>query len=668
MDPINLSTYKPTDEFFGAPYIDEDAHWDAPLPHRMVHGGFEGTSTRFRFHFPDQGYQGRMFNPLSGANGGTEDFFHTPFGDSIGGAASCFRLGGYMVQSNQGHIGDVLDPKAGEDPTLYGWRASAEAARFSKYVAAQVYGAPPHHSYVFGGSGGARRSPLCLAYAPGVWDAAMPFMGDAMDGDHGDFSRPRNGGGRFATMFNLQRLLGQKLDEVIDAMRPGGGGDPFATLDSHQREILAELYRLGYPRRDEFMIGVPQGQIWLWASTAERFQQEDPYFKAFWTEPGHLGFDQPELFAKDRLDVTTPVTRVLTAGEFLAETADAGAGFADMRGFLMMMSQGAGMGKSLPCVIEVKDLKGGYRLGADVRIAGGKAAGRHLICVAAAGDYFFCDGMGDASNLRFRDVAAGDQVRIDNHPFLAYCYYARHHVHPTSEYDFLRLGGKPIHRQYEVPEMSAFMGVPHTGKFEGKMLWVHHSHDASLWPSDGLGMKHNVTREVGEAEGRKRFRLRWIDNAEHVPPSFVPRGPLGQAPNTVLIDYLPAIEQSLGDLVDWVEKGVEPAETAFRFSDGEVILPTTAAERSGIQPVVTVTANGAIRAEVAVGEEVRLEVHAETPAGAGGIIAVKWDFDGQGRYPQVDSLNAAVGEVRRTTSYRLASKPASKCGPSSPGR
>jgi diacylglycerol O-acyltransferase / wax synthase len=36
---------------------------------------------------------------------------------------------------------------------------------------------------VFGGSGGARRSPLCLAYAPDVWDAAMPFMSDDVDGD-----------------------------------------------------------------------------------------------------------------------------------------------------------------------------------------------------------------------------------------------------------------------------------------------------------------------------------------------------------------------------------------------------------------------------------------------------------------------------------------------------
>jgi hypothetical protein len=633
MTPIDLSGYVCTDAFFGAPFIDDDAEWGDPAPHRMLHGGFTGTDTRFRFHFPHAGYQGRMFNPLSGANGGTEDFFHSPFGDMIGGVASCFRLGGYMVQSNQGHIGDVLDPKAGEDPTVYGWRASAEVARLSKYVAARIYGQPPHHSYVFGGSGGARRSPLCLAYAPDVWDAAMPFMGDAMDSDYGDFSRIRQGSGNFATMFNVQRVLGDKLDDVIDAMSPGGGGDPFATLDTHQRDELAELYRLGYPRGDEFMIGQPMGQIWLWASISERFQREDPYFQAFWTEPGHIGHDQPELVQADLIDQTLPVTRVLSAGDVL-EGAEFATGPAQrLRRLVSVMAQGMSMGTRVPCAIEVKGLGAGYRLGAGVKIASGAAAGRQLFCTNYVGDVLFCDGMGEASNLRFTGLKAGDMVRVDNHAFLAYGYYARHHARDGVEYDWARLGGRPIHKQYEQPQMSPFMGTPHTGKFEGKMLWVHHTHDASLWPSQGLGMKNNVAREVGEAEGRKHFRLRWTENAEHVPPALAVSHP-ARANNTWLIDYLPPIEQSLADLVDWVERDIPPAETTFEYVDGEIILPKRAAERGGIQPVVSVTANGGARADVKVGEAVSLRLQAEVPPGAGAIIAAKWDFDGAGAFPE----------------------------------
>ena len=191
---IDVSGYVVTDAFFGAPYIDIDEEREQPLPHRHVHGGFEGTSTTFRFHFPpkDSGYAGRMFNPLSGANGGADDSFGQPFGDSIGGISACFRLGGYMVESNQGHIGDELDPMAGEDPTIYGHRASAEAARFSKYVAQQVYGEAPHHSYVFGGSGGGRRSPASHRWwdPPHPWDPARRRCGPGSTGP----CSPRGGG------------------------------------------------------------------------------------------------------------------------------------------------------------------------------------------------------------------------------------------------------------------------------------------------------------------------------------------------------------------------------------------------------------------------------------------------------------------------------------------
>ena len=273
--PVDLSGYQVTDPFFGAPYIEIDEPRERPSPHRFMEGGFADTDTRFAFYFPPtEQYQGRMFQPLEGGHGGhAVTFGGGVLGEMFQRIALGARLGGYMVESNQGHIGDNLDNRHGDNPTLYGHLASAESTRLSKYVAAQVLGAAPHHSYVFGGRGGARRSPLCLAYAPDVWDAAMPFMGDALDGDYGDFNRLRTVAQHFCSMFNVQRLLKDKVWDVIDAMLPGGSGDPFARLDTHQREELATLYRLGYPRGDEFMIYQPMGQIWLWSSYAERLQR-----------------------------------------------------------------------------------------------------------------------------------------------------------------------------------------------------------------------------------------------------------------------------------------------------------------------------------------------------------------------------------------------------------
>ena len=145
MTKLETASYSVTDSFFGAPYIEVDEERDKPYPHRFVQGGFEDTTTLFAFYFPpEEDYEGRMFQPLEGGNGGHVVTFGAGYlGEMFNTIKSTARLGGYLVESNQGHIGDELDPRAGPDPTLYGHRASTEVARFSKHVAAQVYGAPP---------------------------------------------------------------------------------------------------------------------------------------------------------------------------------------------------------------------------------------------------------------------------------------------------------------------------------------------------------------------------------------------------------------------------------------------------------------------------------------------------------------------------------------------
>ncbi|MFA7324892.1 MAG: hypothetical protein WC005_11110, partial [Candidatus Nanopelagicales bacterium] len=201
MSSIDVASYQATDSFFGPPVLDVVEEREQPTPHLYVHGGFETTSTRFSLCFPPtDSYRGRLYQPLEGANAGHESVNTGPLGQVTGGLEMIFRLGGFAVESNMGHIGDVMDPKAGPDPTIYGWRAAAESARLAKFIATQLYGSAPAYSYVYGGSGGARRSPLCLAYAPDVWDAALPYMGDAQDGDYGDFALLRGATPNFSCM------------------------------------------------------------------------------------------------------------------------------------------------------------------------------------------------------------------------------------------------------------------------------------------------------------------------------------------------------------------------------------------------------------------------------------------------------------------------------------
>ena len=648
---IDVESYQVVDGFFGRPYIDRDEWRETPYPHRNIHGGFADCDTRFTFYFPPAAdYQSRMFQPIEGAHAGHEDAFDGLMGQMIGGLPMIARLGGYMVESNSGHIGDDIDPKGGEDPTLYGHRASVETARLSKHVAAQVYGEAPAYAYVWGGSGGGRRSPLCLEYGPGVYQGALPFMGGGVIAEHGTRERIRTEQPvHFGCMFNVQRVLGPKIAQVIDAMQPGGSGNPFIGLDSHQREELNNLYRLGYPRGDEFMIAVPMGQIWLWTSIADMLQREDAdYFESFWTKPGYVGHDNPEDVMGDLIDVTLKVTKVVTAGELLTSPEYAGKEYDRARPMAAIMSAKHG---GFPIAIEVKGLDKGYRLGAGVKVISGKAAGRQLYCMNFGHDVLFCDGHGEANLQRFTGVEVGDEVHIDNRAFLAFCYSYRHHLSDDPSCDFLRLDGAPIYPQHPLPLQSPLMGVAYSGQYQGKLLWVHHTHDASLWPPQGLVYKRAVERAQGPEGAAQNFQLRWVENAEHVPPRFLPSAP-NRATATWLIDYMPYIEQSLVDLCDWVEKGIHPAPTRFEFRDGRVFLPPSAEERLGIQPVVSVTANGGSRAEVKAGEAVSLAVVGEVPPGAGTVIAVEWDFDGQGAFPEqaeVDGTQARVAlETRHT--------------------
>lgn len=649
---IDTTGYSVTDAFFGAPYIEVDEERAEPMPHRFVRGGFGDTDTRFQFYFPpkDAGYQGRMINPLSGAHGGDETFFAGPMGEMIGGMSMCMRLGAYMIESNQGHIGDDVDPRAGDDPSMYGWRASAEVARFSKFVAEQVYGEPPHHSYVYGGSGGGRRSPLCLENAPDAWDGALPFMGGGDVAEHGNNNRVQSAQPMaFGSMFNVQRLLGDRIAAVIDAMAPGGSGNPFEGLSVHERDELENLYRLGFPRGDEHMIAEPMGQMWLFTSLADDLYDQDPsYFENFWTTPGYVGHDLPSAVEGDLFKGELEVTRTVTLDDLLTDPTYATPEYAGLQMIGTIM--GGALPPGTPLLIEVDGIEG-YTLGAGVKVLTGAAAGRQLYVMKHVGNTLMCDGRGEANLKRFDGVAVGDKVLVDNSRFLAFCYFARHHVMDDGSMDHLKLDGAPVHPQHPVPLMAPMMGNSYSGQFEGKLMWVHHTHDASLWPSQGVIYEQAVLAAQGPEQTARKFRLRWSQNAEHVPPMMI--GKAGnRAANTWLIDYTPLIEQGLADLIAWVEDGVEPLGTTYSYEDGKVTLPDTAEERGGVQPVVMVTANGSVRAEVRVREPVTLSVVAEVPKGAGGIVDVQWDFDGEGTYPFThDGVDGSSERVELTTEH-----------------
>src|SRR4029077_4727904 len=86
--------------------------------------------------------------------------------------------------------------------------------------------------------------------------------------------------------------------------------------------------------------------------------------------------------------------------------------------------------------------------GARITITSGAAAGRSLYCTTSAGGAIVGSSIGEAQTLLFDGVEPGDEVHVDNHDFLAYCYYYRHHATPEIARR-LFIDGRAIYPQYQ---------------------------------------------------------------------------------------------------------------------------------------------------------------------------------------------------------------------------
>jgi hypothetical protein len=98
---------------------------------------------------------------------------------------------------------------------------------------------------------------------------------------------------------------------------------------------------------------------------------------------------------------------------------------------------------------------------------------------------------------------------------------------------------------------------------------------------------------------------------------------------THTVSYLGVLQQALLDLSAWVEKGIAPAVTTnYKIVDGQVVVPPTAEERKGIQPIVTAKVNGGKRANVKVGDSVAFTAVIEVPKNMGKVVVAVWNFEG----------------------------------------
>ena len=617
------------DPLFKAPYIDVDEWRDTPTRHRYVHGGFKGTDTRFSFYFPSKPqYVGHFFQyitpvpdseNLSQGNRGEED----RIGFSL-------ASGAYFIETNGGGPGGMAMPGSGVDPSIAGYRANAAAARYSRLVAQQIYGTRRPYGYAFGGSGGAFRTIGGIENTVGVWDGVVPYV----------VGSPMAIPNVFSVRMHAMRVLKDKFPQIVDAMDAGGSGDMYAGLNEEEAGALREVTRMGFPPQSWF--GYKTMGVHAFSVLYPGIVQADPqYFTDFWHVPGYLGANPPQSLIAARIQHHTTVRLAINEAEAgrrgleVSHLTGQARGTAD-KAWQAMQDAAA----KIPVAFQLTDAPPKVDfLGGDLIILTGAAAGMKVSLRQIVGDVVVV-GVADPKVLSL--IAAGDQVQVDNSNFLAAQTYHRHQV-PGPDYSvwdqFRDSQGKPIYPQRPMllgPLFSAnASGSVQNGKFQGKMILIENLWDREAFPWQADWYRTKVRENLGNRLD-DNFRLWFVDHALHGDSTQ-------QEDPTHTVSYLGVLQQALRDLAAWVEKGqLPPQSTSYEMLDGQVVVPPTAAERKGIQPVINVEANGHARAEAGIGEPVTLTATIELPKQAGSLVSTEWDLDGSGSF----GVKADVAEMR----------------------
>ena len=617
----DFGTLTTKDTLFKEPFVDVDEWRDKPVRHRYVHGGFKGNGTRFSFYFPPkEKYQGRFFQ------------YFTPFPDNenlsqgMAGAEDkigfSITSGAYFIETNGGGRIDFARPTAA-DPTIGAFRANAASAQFSRLIAAQMYEGKRPYGYCFGGSGGAYRTVGAMENTEGVWDGAVPYV----------IGSPMAIPNVFTVRMHAMRVLNNKFPQIIDAMEPGGSGNPYAGLNEEEKEALQEVTRMGFPPKSWFgykTMGI-HGFLVLYQGVVA---SDKKYFtEDFWNKPGYFGANPPASLLKARIQQPSKIRAGISVDQAanmkLVEPMSAQErGTADAAWKAIGGKEG-----TMPVAFQLENVLPDIDfMGGDLIIKSGAAAGKTLQLTKIAGDKVV---IGPADPAILVQLKEGDEVQVDNSNFLAVQTYHRHQV-PASreEYpvwdQFRDKDGKPVYPQRPMLFGPRFTmgasGVVPKGEFKGKMIVLSSLLDREAFPWQADWYRSRAKAYLGDSTD-KYLRLWYTDKALH--------GDLNnQEDATRTVSYLGVLQQALRDLAAWVEKGIAPpATTNYKIEDGQVIIPATATERKGVQPVVTLNVNGGERADVQVGKAVTFTAVVEVPPHTGKVVAAEWDFDGSGKFP-----------------------------------
>lgn len=585
------------------PYTEVSGHFPAANTPETLPPGIYQSPTTFRqnyiFRFPAKEFwRNRSFQQQHPAGGGEVD------------NRMAFTNGAFTINWMSASIPNAVASH----------RHEAAATKVARAHANKLYGnSGKIYSYMWGCSGGGVVAQAAAENTTGIWDGIQAqCTGTSVDSQYHSFLWQAH-----YTMAIPQ----EKRDAIAEAAEPGGTGDIYAGLNEEEKSVLNELLGGGYPLQ---AIGNHFTRLIPLVDPIGLRPADPTYEDDFWSKPGYAGVNPPNYLRAAMVDGWAKITHVGRDADgapveiqFDKESVPALGSIGDTY-LEFWVYEDDGKTRVIDPDRPIGAPTGNkrrYSLQGKFDHANGR-----LKLTGTNRDIFGGEEQITNSPVLLKALKVGSKVRINNRFILAMYYYPRHTIVSTirSHDQYRNADGSPkypqrptVHHLY-YSNYRTMGGRVETGDIKTKTMIIEGMGDNLSWPIFNASYAETIQKALGERKAKQMMRFYLHDNGNHSTGG----GEWG------------IFQQSIQDLMAWAEKGVEPPpSTQYTIENGQVIPVPRAADRYGLQPVMTLTANGSNRAFAEVDKPVQLSAQAEMPPGAGTIVQYQWTVDGADEEP-----------------------------------
>ena len=576
------------------PYTEVTGHFPATKTAETLPAYVRQSPTLFQqnyvFRFPAKEYwQNRSFEQEHPTGGGVVD------------NQMAFTNGAYSVNWMSASVAN----------SVASHRHEAAATKVAKAMANKLYGNTAKiYSYIWGCSGGGIVAMAAAENVTGVWDGVQVQC-----------TGPTGVATYHSFLWQAHYTMAvpkEKADSVAEAALPGGTGDVYAGLNEEEKSVLNEFISAGYPLP---VIGNHFKSLVPLVDPVD-IRLADPAYEAdFWTKPGYAGVNPPNYLKAAEVDAWATITGITrdeagvpTAIQFDPATVPALGTMGDNYLEYWVYADDGKTRLIDPNRAEGAPTDNKRRFSLMGRLD--TATGR-LALTGTEKDIFGGSSPITNSPVLLDALKVGSKVRVNNRFILAMYFYPRYSNIPNARsYDQYRnADGSPKYPQRKDLSVLTYAnyrtmgGRIETGAIKTKTMIIEGRSDNLSWPLFNASYAERIQRTLGPEKANAMMRFYLHDNGRHATG--------GGAPGI--------FQQSMQDLMAWAEKGVAPPpSTTYTIKNGQVVPPASAADRRGLQPVMSLTANGSTRAEVGVSQPVKLVANIEMPPKTGQIVQYNW--------------------------------------------